>query len=174
MSPLLPTVDIAYRSYAALLLRRHRLLMQGRNDGEELDRIEDDLSSLWEDLDDGQRQSSNGIGSDLNWARRGGTAAPMARNAEDVSDADKTALAKAEEADDAHSILHWLRVCSPSMEFGDLARRRRQAYDSVGLSQIAEVFGDLLGRDMLPHESGSINGSHPNHCDRSLSGENES
>ena len=87
MSPLRPTVDTAYRNYVELLLRRHLLWMEGRNDGEELDRIEDDLSSLWEGLDDGQRQSSNGIGSDLNWARRAGAAAPMARKTEDVSDA---------------------------------------------------------------------------------------
>ena len=166
MTPFRPSVDTAYRDFADLLLRRHRLLMEGKNDGEQIDGVEDDLSTLWEGLDDGQRQSLNGMGSDLNWARRAGEAAPMARKAEDVSDADRQALAAAEEAQDAHAVLHWLRSCSPGMRFAELARRREQEYASVGLSQIAEVFGDLIRGGFLSHQGGDTNGSREKHCDR--------
>ena len=151
-----PTIDSSYRAYADLLLRRHRLLGQGKDKGEEIAEVEDGLSALWEDLDEAQRQSLNGMGSDLNWARRRGTPAPMARKAHDVREADREALTAAIEAKDAHAVLFWLRCCASSMPLAELAERRQQAYASTGFPQVADVFGDLI-RGGNGHPSHSAN-----------------
>jgi len=144
MTPSSPTVDSTYRSFAELLLRRHRLLSDESSDDAEIDALEDRMTALWEKLDESQRQSLNGLGSDLNWARRRGAAAPKARKAEEVSDTDRANLAAAEAAKDPHTTLHWLRVCSPAMELKDLAQRRRRAYTWAGLPQVADVVAEAL------------------------------
>jgi hypothetical protein len=159
MAHLNPTVDATYRSFADLLLRRHRLLVEGNSDSPELDELEDDLTALWEKLDENQRQSLNGMGSDLNWARRRGAAAPKARKAEDVSEADRANLATAEAARDPHAVLHWLRACSSALEFKDLAQRRRRAYAAAGLPQVADIFNELLQGGGTSPQAGGTEGA---------------
>jgi hypothetical protein len=154
MTPSSPTVDSTYRSFAELLLRRHRLLADETSDSAEIDALEDRMTALWEKLDESQRQSLNGLGSDLNWARRGGAAAPKARKAEEVSDTDRANLAAAEAAQDPHATLHWLRVCSPAMELKDLAQRRRRAYTLAGLPQVVDVVGEALEKRTPTHHPG--------------------
>jgi hypothetical protein len=144
MTPSNPSVDSTYRSFAELLLRRHRLLADETSDSTEIDELEDRMTELWEKLDESQRQSLNGLGSDLNWARRRGAPAPKARKAEEVSETDRANLAAAEAAQDPHAVLHWLRVCSPALEFEDLAQRRRRAYTLAGLPQAAEIVSEAL------------------------------
>ena len=42
-----PTVDATYCTFAEMLLRRHRLLVEGKTDFAEIEEIENDLSALW-------------------------------------------------------------------------------------------------------------------------------
>ena len=154
-----PTVDSTYRSFAELLLRRHRLLADETSDSTEIDALEDRMTALWEKLDESQRQSLNGLGSDLNWARRRGAAAPKARKAEEVSETDRANLAAAEAAQDPHAILHWLRVCSPAMEPKDLALRRRRAYTWAGLPQVADIIGKALEKRTPTQQAGGTDGT---------------
>jgi hypothetical protein len=154
-----PTVDSTYRSFAELLLRRHRLLADETSDSVEIDALEDRMTALWEELDESQRQSLNGLGSDLNWASRRGAPAPKARKAEEVSEADRANLAAAEAAQDPHAILHWLRVCSPAMELKDLAQRRKRAYTWAGLPQVADIVGEALEKQTPTHHTGGADGS---------------
>jgi hypothetical protein len=70
--------DAAFRNYAELLHRRHQYLLAGREEGPEMEEIEEALSAMWETLDEAQRHSLNGIGSDLNWVRRRGAPPQMA------------------------------------------------------------------------------------------------
>jgi hypothetical protein len=101
-----PTVDATYRNFADLLLRRHRLFLEGKGDEAEVDEVEDALSALWEKLDEEQRQSLNRMGSDLNWARRGGSPPPMGRKGEEVTGDDRRNLAAAKSAEDWHAVLY--------------------------------------------------------------------
>jgi hypothetical protein len=140
-----PAVDVAYRNFAELLLRRHFLMRQARQDDPQVDEIEDSLSELWEKLDEDQRQSLNGAGSDLNWASRHGAPPPKGRRAEDVTAEDKRLLAEAGAARDWHAVLHYLRVCAADLPVEELGRKRFAAYSGVGLHEVAKVF-ESFGR----------------------------
>lgn len=140
-------------------MRRHRLLADETGDSAEIDALEDRMTALWEKLDESQRQSLNGLGSDLNWARRHGAAAPKARKAEEVSETDRANLAAAEAAQDPHAILHWLRVCSPALELKDLAQRRRRAYTWAGLPQVADIISEAVEKPAPTHRTGGTDGT---------------
>src|SRR4051812_8181851 len=114
MSDLKPIMNEAYREYAGLLLRRHRRLEEGKDDDPETEDIEERMLRLWGGLDKVQRQSLNGIGSDLNWVLRQGRPAPKARRPEEVTEDEKRRLREAEKVGDWHAVLHWLRVCVPA------------------------------------------------------------
>jgi hypothetical protein len=134
-----PKVDPLYRAFAELLLRRHRLLLEGNGDDAEIDEVEEGLSALWEKLTEGQRQSLNGVGSDLNWVRRGGSPPPKGRQREEVTEEDRRHLAEAESAKDWHAVLHYLRACAPEMDVANLASRRAAAYAGIGLPEYEAV-----------------------------------
>jgi hypothetical protein len=134
-----PKVDTVYRTFAELLLRRHRLLLEGKCDDAEIDEVEEDLSALWEKLTEGQQQSLNGMGADLNWVRRGGSPPPKGRRREDVTEEDRRQLAEAESAKDWHAVLHYLRACAPEMDIANLAQRRAAAYAGLGLPDYEAV-----------------------------------
>jgi hypothetical protein len=151
MHPPLPNVDAAYRNYAELLLRRHGRFLDGRDEDPEMEQIEEDLSALWEKLDEAQRSSLNGMGSDLNWVRRQGTPPPRARPPEAVTEEDRRLLGDAESRKDWHAVLHYLRACAPVLAVGDLARRRVAAYSGVGLPEYADAFRGLAGRTVDKH-----------------------
>src|SRR5262245_56526725 len=132
MPPLTATVDETYREYAGLLLRRHHLLLEGKDDDPQTEEVEDRLSVLWEQMDEEQRRSLNGVSSDLNWVRRGGLPAPKARTPEAVGPEEQDILAAAKAGSDWHAVLHHLRVCTPVIAPEDLARRRQEAYEAIG------------------------------------------
>jgi hypothetical protein len=56
-----PRTDAVYREYAEKQLRRHFLLIEGKSDSDEADQIEERLAVLWEDLNEAQRRSLNGV-----------------------------------------------------------------------------------------------------------------
>jgi hypothetical protein len=140
MNPFTPTIDERYRQYAELLVRHHQLLSEGKEDADETSAVEDDMSELWERLDDRQRSSLSGLGSDLNWLRREGAPPPRARKSEDVTAADLEGLTKASQSLDWHGVLHFLRVCAPKMATLELASARTLAWERAGLPHIGKVF----------------------------------
>lgn len=151
MADLTPTMNDAYHEYAGLLLRRHRLLEDSKDESPETEAVEERLTALWAGFDETQRQSLNGIASDLNWVRRHGQPAPKARRPEEVTGSEEKQLQRAEKGGDWHTALHLLRVCAPKLDdAAELARRRARALNGTGLKDLAGVFEELA--EDLPSE----------------------
>ena len=149
MSPFDPTIDASFREYADLQLRRNALLTEGKEQDPEFDHIEDRMTELWETLDETQRNSANGMGSDLNWIRRKGLPAPMSRKAQEVSRAEQDELLAALQSNEWHRLLYYLRVCSPTILAANLAYRRGQAYNAIGFPSYSIGFYELAA-DLEP------------------------
>jgi hypothetical protein len=145
-----PRTDAAYREYAEKQVRRHFLLIEGKGDSDEADQIEERLAVLWEDLDEAQRRSLNGIASDLNWLRRRGVPPPKGRAVSDVTEVELRELQTAQDAQDWHASLYHLRVCAPALPPDLLAHHRATRYQKLDFPQISAAFADLaveLSRD---------------------------
>ena len=143
MSPFDPTIDTNFREYADLQLRRHGLLMSGREQGPEFDQIEDRMTELWEKFDAAQRQSENGMGSDLNWIRRKGQPPPKGRKAEEVTPSERQELLAARMLNEWHGFLHYMRICASTIPAVNLAYLRGNAYDAIGFPTYAITFYEL-------------------------------
>ena len=139
MTPHTPTVNDLYRRYLALLLQHHELLAAGRGD-DEIEPVEEEMTRLWEELDGVQRASVSGLSSDLNRVRRRGAPPPRGKKAEDVTDADRQALAAAWKGGEWHEVLHLLRLCAAVMEAGEVASSRAVAWTRIGELDIGQVF----------------------------------
>jgi hypothetical protein len=139
-SPFSPILDTVYRRYADLLLRHHNLLLEGKESAPETGMIEDEMTELWERLDEMQRQSAKGMGSDLNWVRRRGEPPPKGRKAEEVTSADRRNLLAATTAKEWHAVLHYLRLCAPAILPANLAYFRASAYDAIAFPAYAAIF----------------------------------
>src|SRR6266542_212155 len=136
-----PTVDAAFREYADLELRRHHLLLDGKEDSVEIAEAEDRMDNLWTKLDDVQRRSLSGMASDLNWIRRKGKPPPKGRKTpEEVEATEQQELSAAIKLREWHRILHYLRLCAPTFQSALLAREREIAYDAIGFPEYARVF----------------------------------
>src|SRR6516165_2807959 len=141
MPPFDPNIDAAFREYAELELRCHHLLLEGKGDTPEILEAEDRMTELWERLDEVQRQSLSGMGSDLNWVRRKGEPPPNGRKKpEEVTPAERQALEEATDSKDWHGILHFLRLCAPGLPLVTLAQLRGGAYDAIRFPGYARVF----------------------------------
>jgi len=153
MDAFAPNISKEYTDYAALLLRHHRLLVDGRVDADETAAVEERMTQLWEGLDATQRKSLAGLGSDLNWVRRGALA-PLAPRPQDVSQADLGELARAKEAGEWHKVLHQLRVCTPKVPPAQSAQCRAEAWKAIGQPLIARVFSEYASK-LEPSRAGS-------------------
>jgi len=142
MQPPKPTIDPLYLDYALLQLRRHYLLIDGKDD-DEMEQVEEELTALWENLSEAQRQSLNGMGSDLNWIRRGGELSSKGPTSTDVSEQDVADLDRAELTRDWHAILHYLRICAPILLPESVAHIRATCYHELGLDLVAKVFDNF-------------------------------
>jgi len=120
---------------------RQGLLIDGK--GDQADELEEQLSVLWEGMDDTQRSSLNGIASDLNWLRRRGVPPPKGRTASEVTESQLRELRAAQDAEDWHAILHHLRVCAAALPQDLLAYNRAMCYVKLDFPQIAAAFTDL-------------------------------
>src|SRR5437879_1996397 len=103
-----PTLDEPYRRYTQLLLRHHHLLSEGKEAAAETEVVEEEMTRLWERLAEAQRRSLSGLGSDLNWIRRGCRPPPKGRRPEEVAPQDCEALVQARAENDWHGVLHQL------------------------------------------------------------------
>jgi hypothetical protein len=154
MSPYDPKIDATFREYAELELRCHHLLLEGKENDPETIEAEDRMTELWEKLDEVQRRSLSGMGSDLNWLRRKGEPPPNGRKKpEEVTPDEREALQAAMESKDWHRLLHFLRICAPNLPIVILATLRESAYDEIGLPAYASVFSELAA-ELLPANAG--------------------
>lgn len=136
-----PKADAGFVEYADSCLRHHQLLMEGKEASPEIAEIEDRMEELWLQLDEIQRQSLNGISSDLNWIRREGEPPPRGRTSPtEVCLHDQEELSAAMKSKDWHRVLHYLRLCAPAFESASLARERSVAYEFIGLPSYAKLF----------------------------------
>lgn len=143
----IPQIDENYLGYARALLRQHQLFGGPAEESPDMDSVEDELTAYWQTLDQAQRGSLNGVGSDLNWIRRGGTPAPKSRPASEIHLSNYLVLCIASLSKKWHDTLHGLRVCSPILEPLSMALIRYKAYTELGLPEIGDVFAKfLLGR----------------------------
>ena len=149
-----PAMNEAYLEYTSRLLQHHRLLAKGAETADETAAVEDEMTELWEQLDSVQRKSLSGLGSDLNWVRRGGSPAPLDLKPRDFSSDDQRTLVEAKNASDWHTLLHQLRVCAPCVPPSLLAYLRAEAWAKIGLPQIAFVFSDFASMLDPNHEKG--------------------
>src|SRR5947209_6818664 len=108
-------MDKNFLAYADALLRHHYLLSDGNEDGPEAERVEEQLTALWEKLDDTQREQLRGVSSDLNWIRRGYTPPPKGRRREDVTPEELMEFYRLNEAQDFFGMLPALRVCAAAV-----------------------------------------------------------
>ena len=138
-----PTIDAAFRESADLELRCHYLLLEGKENSPECLAAEDRMTVLWEKLDEVQRRSLNGMGSDLNWIRRNGEPPPKGRKTpEEVTSTELQDLEAALGSNEWHKALHYLRLCAATFVPRSLAALRGSAYDAIGLPSYANVFRD--------------------------------
>jgi len=135
-----PEFGQAYMEYAELLLRRHFILADDAKTSSALEEIDEQLTLIWERLDEVQRKSLNGIGSDLNWVRRHGKLAPKARKEEEVTSEDGKELTDALSNKQWNKLLHFLRVCSAHIPAEQLALMRARAFESLNLGTVANIF----------------------------------
>jgi tetratricopeptide (TPR) repeat protein len=134
-------VDASFREYADLQLRRHSLLLEGKENAAETLEAEEQMEELWEKLDETQRHSLNGMASDLNWIRRNGEPPSKGRKTrEEVTERESQELLAAMESKDWHALLNHLRVCAPTLPPVHLGYLRGTAYDALGFPGYARVF----------------------------------
>ena len=138
-----PKVDSNYRMFVELQLSHCNLLAQGKDESPESEELEARMTALWRDLDDAQRKSLNGMGSDLNWLRSRGASPPKGRIAADVTEKDWADLESAQQNKDCHAILHHLRVCAPAIPQDILAHSRATCYFNLNFPEIAILFAEL-------------------------------
>src|SRR4051812_15730714 len=106
MSSFDPIIDAVFREFADLELRRHFLLLEGKENTPETEAAEERMEQLWEKLDDVQRRSLKEMASDLNWVRRKGEPPPRGKKeAEDVTETELQELLAAIEAKNWHEVL---------------------------------------------------------------------
>lgn len=143
MRPDTLAINDSYVRYADLLLKHFRLLSNGKDESAGAEQIEDEMSRLWEKLDEAQRHSLNGIGSDLNWVRRRGELPPRGRRVEEVSSQDLDELKTAQSAKNWQAVLFHLRTCGSIIAPASLALIRERCYREIGPDSIADVFGEF-------------------------------
>jgi hypothetical protein len=135
-----PRFDQAYMEYTEMLLRRHFILLNGAETSPELEGIDEQLTLIWDQLDESQRKSLNGMGSDLNWVRRRGKLAPKARKEREITTEDGKELNDALSNKQWNKLLYFLRVCSAQISAERMALMRAQAYENLNLERVASVF----------------------------------
>jgi len=143
MSDFTPNSTEEFRRYVELQLSRHRLLIEDKSNSPELEEIEDELTELWEALDDVQRQCVRGMSSDLNFVSRLGQTAPKGRQSKDVDDDDLQEMMAMKSRKDWYGFLHYLRLCRPVFVAIQVARFRATAYTEMGLPGYAQKFSQL-------------------------------
>ena len=140
-----PNINDIYRRYAELLRRHHHLLAQSRVD-DEIESVENQMTSVWNDLDSIQQRSLSGLSSDLNWLRRGGQLALRAKQPAQVADENLRELAEARYGRDWHKLLHLLRLCSARLPTFEVAFLRATAWQALAFPQIASMFSELAAQ----------------------------
>jgi tetratricopeptide (TPR) repeat protein len=152
MTVSVPKIDAAYREYADLLFRHHVILVRGRQGGEEMDSVEDEMSAIWAKLDEAQRQSLRGLSSDLNWILRRGGPPPNEQPRRPVTNAELRELQAAQEAGDWHATLHLLRMYAYAIRPDFAAYIKATCYYKLEFPGVALAATDLTV-ELARHQS---------------------
>ena len=155
MKPDHPIMNEPYLAYADLLLKHFRLLSNSSEESAEIEQVEDKMSCLWEMLDETQRRSLKGIGSDLNWVRRRGELPPRGVSRDGVSQKEQSELKAAQSVEDWHAVLYHLRVCAAEIPRAELAATRAGCYREIGLESVAGTFQDFAA-DLCSANAASV------------------
>lgn len=149
------TIPAEFRKYAALQMRRHKLLCE--NETAASDEIEDEMDSIWDALDPEQRRNLNGFAADLNWIRRQSQPPPKGRKLDEVTTNDHRELLAAREAKDWFKFLHFLRMCAIALPPMNVGYLRGVTYHALGFPEYALAFYEYAA-DMAPsdHSMGII------------------
>lgn len=121
-----PIINEAYCSYVRALRRLHELEIAGQQQSPEAADLESALEAAWEPLTPEQRESVAGLGSDLNWIRRG--LPPRGVQKEQITDSDRESLAQAIATGSPHEALRRLRHCAAVIPATELAYLRGNAW----------------------------------------------
>ena len=149
-----PAMTDAYLAYAAHSLRYHDLQLRNDADTSAAEGLEEEMSAQWSSLDDVQRKSLSGIGSDLIWIRSKAVLAPRGRKLEEIEESDKRMLLEATKSNDYHAVLHHLRICAAAVSPEKLAFARGGAYRHAGLPRLGAIFHDFAAE--LDKNNGAI------------------
>lgn len=135
-----PARSDGFEAYADALLRHHLMLSEGKEDGPEMEQVEDQLAHHWEELDEAQQQQMRGVSSDLNWIRRGCAQAQRAKTREQVTPEELREFYQFNEAQAFAQTLTALRVCAAAVPPVFVAFVRGRCYSHLGLRPIANLF----------------------------------
>lgn len=152
MSTDAPIINEAFRNYARILRRLHQLEVAGQAGSPEAAELETQLEDAWAPLTSEQRESVAGLGSDLNWIRRG--LPPRGTPKAKVQPEDLRALDRALRANRPHEVLCRLRQCAAVLPPADLARHRGDAWAQLGEHETAAIFFEHASR--LASTTGSL------------------
>ncbi|HUY89252.1 MAG TPA: hypothetical protein VMV10_10995 [Pirellulales bacterium] len=147
-----PVINEAYRIYVRILRRLHQLEVAGQAQSPEAAELESQLEDAWEPLTSDQRESVAGLGSDLNWIRRG--LPPRGTPKEKVQSEDLKAVQRAIQANRPREVLWRLRHCAAAMPQAELARLRGDAWAKLGEHETALLFFEHATR--LDPTTGSL------------------
>lgn len=135
-----PANSVPFEAYVDALLRHHHLLADGKEEGPEVERVEDQLARLWDQLTEAQQQQARGVSSDLNWILREHVQAPKAKRREEVTPEELREFYRVNEAQDYPNLLVALRVCAAAVPPAFVAFVRATCYGNLGLRAVSNLF----------------------------------
>ena len=138
-----PELNNAYLEYVQHLLQYHSANLREDKDTPAAEELEEKMIALWGGMDDVQRKSLGGIGSDLIWIRSKAALPPRGRRLEEITEFDEYMLREATKSNDFHAILHHLRVCAAAISPENLALTRAESYRRAGLPELGAIFFDF-------------------------------
>lgn len=129
-----------FEAYATALLRFHLLSSEGKDEGPEVDLVQEQMEVLWPQLDADQQRQARGLSSDLNWIQRGGAQGPKAKTRDQVSPEELREFYQFNEVQDFARMLTSLRVCAAAVPPTFVAFARGTCYTRLGLPEVGYLF----------------------------------
>jgi tetratricopeptide (TPR) repeat protein len=133
-----PLLNEDYREYVRLLRSLHQLVVEGKEESADAERLYDQMDVPWEKLNRQQQESIGGLIADLNWIRRGPV--PSHRSKGVVFGEAFPALVKAKRSRNWHEVLKQIRPLAPFLPPAGLAYIRGRAWSELGDCETALLF----------------------------------
>jgi len=143
-------IDDNFRLYGSLLVRLHRLFERERGDSPEADALRDAMDAPWENLSDAQRSAASGLLADLNAIVFG--TGPRSSAPEEAELARQLSCLLAQD---------WIGLLDAVRSVADVdpanaAFLRATACTALGLTDVAEVFWEVVNRNLRNHRLRNI------------------